>query len=146
MSELKQVCSKGQALVEFSLVSFMLCIVFLAVVEMARMILVSTAVANAARAGARYAIVHGSSRAVGNCTTCASGTGSLSQVTTVIDNLAVAGALTIGKLVVTVTYPGSSNAPGQLVSVTVAYPYNPLTSYLPLSVWLGSTTEGVIEF
>jgi hypothetical protein len=111
------------------------------------MILVYTAVANAARAGARYAIVHGSSRATGTGTQYASGpSNNPTQVLTVINDFARAGALTTGKLVITVTYPRSSNAPGQLVDVTVVYPYDPLTSYIPFSVRLGSKTEGVIEY
>lgn len=143
----KQTRSTGQSLVEFSIVSFTLCIMFLAVVEMARMILVYTAVANAARAGARYATVHGSSRATGSGTSNASGpSNNPAQVVTVIDNFASAGALTLSRLVITVNYPGSSNAPGQLVTVTVVYPYDPLTSYIPFSVRLGSTTQGVISF
>jgi hypothetical protein len=45
-----------------------------------------------------------------------------------------------------VAYPGASNAPGQLVSVTVIYPYDPLTSYFPFRVRLGSMSQGVIAF
>ena len=53
----------------------MLCIVTLSVVEMGRMVLVYNTVANAAGTGARYAIVHGSSRAAGGGATNASGPG-----------------------------------------------------------------------
>ena len=56
---------RGQSLVEFSIVSLMVCILALAAVEIGRVILVYTTVANAARAGVRYAVVHGSSRAAG---------------------------------------------------------------------------------
>jgi len=105
------------------------------------------AVANAARAGARYAIVHGNSRAAGAGSTNASGpSNNPAQVLTVITTFASAGLLTTSRLVITVAYPGSSNAPGQLVNVTVKYPYDPLTTWLPLRVNLGSTTEGVIAF
>jgi Flp pilus assembly protein TadG len=133
--------------VEFSLVTFMVCMLVMGVVEMGRMILVYTTVANAARAGARYAIVHGSSRAAGAGSTNASGpSNNPAQVLKVITNFAGAGMLTTSRLVITVAYPGSSNAPGQLVSVTVKYPYDPLTTWLPLRVNLGSTTQGVIAF
>jgi Flp pilus assembly protein TadG len=144
---LRQARSAGQSLVEFGLVTFMLCMLVLAVVEMGRMVLVYTTVANAARAGARYAIVHGSSRAAGAGSANASGPSSNpAQVVTVVTNFASAGLLTTGRLVITVAYPGSSNAPGQLVNVTVSYPYDPLTTWLPFRVNLGSTTEGVIAF
>lgn len=137
----------GQSMVEFSLVCFMLGIVMLGVIEIGRMMLVYTAVANAARAGARYAIVHGSSRTSGAGMSNASGPGkNPSQVVSVVTDFAAAGALNTARLVVAVTYPGGSNAPGQLVSVTAKYPYDPLTSWLSLTVTLGSTTEGVIVF
>lgn len=147
MSELKRPRARGQSLVEFSLVSFMLCAVFLAVAEMSRMILVAAAVANAARAGERYAMVHGSSRGTGTGSQYASGpSNNPAPVLTVINDFARAGALTTSRLAITVTYPGASNAPGQLVDISVVYPYDPLTSYIPFSVRLGSNTEGVIEY
>ena len=137
----------GQSLVEFSIVSLMVCILTLAAVEIGRMILVYTTVANAARAGVRYAVVHGSSRSAGAASSNASGPSSNpAQVLTVIEDFASAGLLTTSRLAITVTYPGASNAPGQLVNVTVSYPYDPLTTWLPLGVNLGSTTQGVIVF
>jgi Flp pilus assembly protein TadG len=137
----------GQSLVEFSIVCFMLCILTLAVVEMGRMVLVYATVANAARVGARYAVVHGSSRSAGSGASNASGpSNNPAQILNVVTNFASAGILTTSRLVITVTYPGSSNAPGQLVDVTVSYPYDPLTTFLPFRVNMGSTTQGVIAF
>ena len=142
-----RVYSAGQSLVEFSLVSFMLCMLVLGVFEMGRVVLVYTTVANAARAGARYATVHGSSRAAGAGSANASGPSSNpAQVVTVVKNFASAGLLTTSRLVITVAYPGASNAPGQLVNVTVKYPYDPLSRWLPFQVNLGSTTQEVIVF
>lgn len=139
--------SAGQSMVEFSLVCFMLGIVLLAVIEIGRTMLVYTTVANAAGAGARYAIVHGSSRPAGAGMSDASGPGNNpAQVISLVTDFAAAGALNTSRLVVTVTYPGGSNAPGQLISVTAKYPYDPFTTWLSLGVTLGSTTEGVIVF
>jgi Flp pilus assembly protein TadG len=139
--------TRGQALVEFSLSSVMLCLIVLAVFEMGRMMLVYTTVANAARCGARYATLHGSSRTAGAGSSNASGPSSNpAQVVTVVTDFASAGMLTLSKLVITVAYPGASNAPGQLVNVTVKYPYDPLTTWLPFQVNLGSTTQGIIAF
>lgn len=138
---------RGQALVEFSIVCVMLYLMVFSVVEMGRMVLVYVTVANSARVGARYAVVHGNSRTTGTGTSNASGpAANPAQVVTVIKNFASAGLLTTSRLVITVNYPGASNAPGQLVNVTVVYPYDPLTTWLPLRVRLGSTTEGVITF
>jgi Flp pilus assembly protein TadG len=137
----------GQSLVEFSLVSVTTVIMLLFVVEMGRMLLVYTTVANAARAGLRYAIVHGSTRAAGATIYSASGPASNpAQVVTVVRNFASAGLLTTSLLVINVTYPGASNAPGQYVNITVVYPYNPLTTYFSKTLRLGSATQGVIVF
>jgi Flp pilus assembly protein TadG len=137
----------GQSLIEFSLVCVMLSLLVLGVLETGRMVLVYTTVANAARAGARYATVHGSSRTAGAALTNASGpSANPAQVLTVIKNFASAGPLTTSRLIIAVSYPGSSNAPGQLVTVSVIYPYDPLTTWLHWSARLGSTTQGVITF
>jgi len=136
----------GQVLVEFTLVAFLSLILLLSIVEISRMALVYTTVANAARAGARYSIVHGGTR-TGSGVDGPSGPGANPpQVLTVIRNFASAGLLTTGSLVIAVSYPGASNAPGQLVSVSVIYPYDPLTSYFPFRVRLGSMSQGVIAF
>jgi hypothetical protein len=95
----------------------------------------------------RYAIVHGSSRSTGSAQNNASGPASNpAQVVTVIDNFAGTGALTISRLIVSVTYPGSSNAPGQAVNVSVVYPYDPLVTYFPATLRLGSASQGVILY
>ena len=138
---------RGQGLVEFSLVAVMTVLMLLFVVEMGRMLLVYTTVANAARAGVRYAIVHGSTRAVGAASNDASGPGSNpAQVVRVVKNFAGAGALTTSLLIINVTYPGGSNAPGQSVNITVVYPYNPLTTYFSKTLRLGSASQGIIIY
>ena len=138
--------SRGQVLVEFSLVVFLSVILLLSVVEISRMVLVSTTMANAARAGARYAIVHGGTRTGSGVDGPSGPAANPAQVVTVVQNFASAGLVSASILVITVNYPGASNAPGQPVSVTVIYPYEPLTSYFPFRVRLGSTSQGVIAF
>ena len=92
---------------EFTLVAFLTVLMLLFVAEMGRMLLVYTTVANAARAGLRYAIVHGSSRATGATVDDASGPGSNpAQVLTVITNFASGGLLKPGRLVVNVNLSG----------------------------------------
>ena len=137
----------GQTLVEFSLVAFLTSITMLFIVEVGRMLMVYAAVANAAHEGVRYAVVHGSSRTSGSGQTNASGPSSNpAQVVTVIDNFAGIAPLTIGRLVIDVTYPGASNAPGQPVNVTVVYPYDPLITFFPSTLRLGSASQGIILF
>jgi Flp pilus assembly protein TadG len=137
----------GQNLVEFSLISFMFIIVLFGVVEMGRMVLVYTTIANAARAGARYAIVHGGDR-TGSGVNGPSGPGSTTQIQTVVKNFASAGLLNTSNLTITVSYPNGNNYAGSKVDVTVSYTYDPLISYFNtiLNTVFGSTSEGVITF
>lgn len=135
---------KGSSIVEFSLVAFMLVIVLFAIVEMGRMVLVYTTMANAARAGARYAIVHG-----GDLSSGGSGPGAdPAAIVTVVKNFASMGLLNTDNLVVHVTYPSGSNLAGSPVVVTTSYVYDPLVSYFDsaLRVTLGSESDGVITF
>jgi len=138
---------EGANLVEFSLIALMFFVVLLGIVEMGRLVLVYTSVANASRAGARYAIVHGGTR-TGSGVTGPSGPGNTSQVETTVKNFASVGLLDTSRLTITVGYPNGSNTPGSLVSVTVTYPYDPFISYFSsiLSPTLGSTSEGVVTF
>ena len=134
-------------MVEFSVVAVLTAIMLLFVVEIGRTVLVYTTVANAARAGVRYASVHGSSRSAGATVDSASGPGNdPAQVVTVVKNFASAGLLTTSRLVVHVTYPGGSNAPGQYVTVSAVYPYDPLTTYFSKTLRLGSASQGIIVF
>jgi Flp pilus assembly protein TadG len=101
---------RGSTLIEFTLITFMLVIVLLGVVEMGRMVLVYTTIANAAREGARYAIVHGADQKVspsgpGSPCTCP-------DVQTVVKNFASAGLLNTDSLTITVSYPDGSNTAG----------------------------------
>lgn len=141
----------GATMVEFSLVAVMFIIVLLGVVEMARMVLVYTTMANAARAGARYAIVHGANR-TGSGADGPSGPGcgpsSCTQINTVVKNYAGVGLLNSNNVTVTVSYPNTSNAVGSLVTVSVSYTYDPLIGYFRTLVNknLSSSSQGVIVF
>ncbi|MBS1798687.1 MAG: pilus assembly protein [Acidobacteria bacterium] len=141
---------EGSALVEFSLISFMFIMVLFGVVELSRMVIVYTTIANASRAGARYAIVHGYYR-TGAGSTGPSGPGSTTQVETVVKNFAGAGLLDTTRLTITVSYPGSGtplNGPGQPVTVKVTYPYDAIVPFFSalFGPTMGSTSEGVIMF
>jgi Flp pilus assembly protein TadG len=137
----------GQTLVEFGLVAFMLVMLLLGVFEIGRMILVYTTVANASRAGARYAIVHGSDNLA-----------SSSDIQTVVKNFLRAAPLdtTRAGLSIDVSYcddpactaiDAACTKPGCTVKVTTAYPYDPFITYFPWpAINLRSTNRGVITF
>lgn len=135
---------RGAGLIEFALVALQLMLVLLSLLEFGRMVLVSTSVANAARTGVRYAIVHGSTR-TGTGVDGPSSSGSTTNVSDNVKYYAGAGLLDPARLTVTVAYPDGNNNPGSRVRVTLNYPYDPFT-VLPLRVNLASTSEGVISF
>jgi Flp pilus assembly protein TadG len=137
---------EGGSLVEFGLIAVMFIVVLLGVVDVGRLVLVYTTIANAARAGARYAVVNGSDQTVspsgpGNPCTC-------TQIKTIVKDFASAGALNVNNLTITVSYPDGTNAPGSRVTVKVAYTYDPLVSYYNsiLNTNLLSSSQGVITY
>jgi Flp pilus assembly protein TadG len=137
---------RGANLIEFALVALLLCLLLLVFVDFGRMLLVYNSVANAARAGVRYAIVHGANRTGGG----ADGTSDCTdhtEVDKVVKNFANSAPLYRTRLTVTVEYlDGCSNAVGSLVQVTADYPYDPLLGYFPLSFTLRGRSQGRIAF
>ena len=129
----------GQNLVEFSVVAFLSVMVILGVFEMCRMALVYTTLANGARVGVRYATVHGTDSPPAT------------SVQSVVNTYLQAATVNTTNASVSVNYPDATGGvtckdPGCHVTVTVSYPYDPFTSYFPLSVNLWSTSQGVITF
>jgi len=139
----------GQSLIEFALSGLFLVTLLLGVVEIGRLVLVYTTVANAARAGARYAIVHGSDSLA-----------TTAQVQTVVKNFLSAAPMNTAAAGLSINITCSSDAgttyaactvanakPGCRVKVSVNYPYDPFLRYFPWgTINLGSTTQGVITF
>lgn len=144
MRSRKRVHQRGSSIVEFALVAVQLMLVLLSLLELSRMVLVTTAVANAARTGIRYGIVHGATRS-GAGADGPSGPGQTTQIENNIRYYAGAGLVNTSRLSITVNYPDGNNAPGSRIRITIGYPYDPFT-VLPLGVNLGSTSEGVISF
>lgn len=154
-SQRRKPSQRGSTIIEFAFIALLLMIVILAGIEFDRMVLVYTTVANSAKVGVRYAIVHGNNRTgVGDP---ASGPGdNPDPVYNVIRNFASAGVLNVAALPkancadnnapgVCITYPNGTNSTGSPVRVRVIYPYDPFVA-LPLSVNLRSTAEGIIMF
>jgi len=132
------------------MVGLMLAMVIFTLMEFNRMLLVTTAIADSTRAGMRYAVVHGSETGRAAATT--------DDVKTVIKNYASTGILDSSRLTITIAYsacdtdPGSGCSvspylsPGSKVDIRTVYPYDPFTTYFPLSVSLSSTSQGVITY
>ena len=91
---------RGQTLVEFSVSVFMFVMLLIGVVEICRIILVYTTIANAARAGVRYAIVHGTHNPPAT------------SVATIVNNYLGPGSVNTGTATVNVEYPGTPGCAG----------------------------------
>ena len=134
---------RGQSLVEFALCTVLLVALIFAVLEFGRMMLVYTTIANGARIGARYAIVHGSDNSA-----------TVTQIKTAVNGYLKAGTINTAKATVLPKYPGKPDGtssgctdPGCLVTVKVTYQYDLLTHYFPLgSITFTSSSEGVITW
>jgi Flp pilus assembly protein TadG len=148
---------RGSGLIEFAIVGLLLCLLLLVFVEFGRIILVYNSVNHSARAGTRYAIVHGANRAGGSGVDGQSGPGNTVQVENVVRNFASTAPLDPSRLIVAVTYPaissacgtadnGGSNVIGSIVQVAVTYPYDPFLGYFPLSFNLRGCSQGRIAF
>ena len=139
--------NRGQALVEFAIGTIMLLMLLFGVIEIARIFLVYTTLTNAAREGARWAITNSTPPAP--ATTPTAGT-IRTGVQTVVKDFLAHGTVNInsGSLAITTTFPssGGGTTPGNLVQVTVSYPYDVLISYYPINVTLAGTSQGVITW
>jgi Flp pilus assembly protein TadG len=133
---------QGGTLIEFSVALLLVFTVLFGVFETGRLLFTFATLAEAARAGVRYAIVHGADR-TGSGVNGPSSPSDYSQVTLVVQNLASAAGLSLAAP--TVTYGANPPVPGTSVTVTVSYTFTPVSALLSsLGVTLGSTTQGTI--
>jgi len=123
---------RGAALVELALAMPFLLLMLFGLMEFAVAFWVRHTVTHAAREGARFAIVRGSDNA------------------SPADDAAVAtyvrSRVPLESVQVTTTWP-TTKAPGAVVRVRVAYPYQPLTGFNVIGpVTIASTSEMVISY
>ena len=126
---------RGQAMVEFALVAPTFFLVLFSIIEFGRYVYTVQILNEAAREGARYAIVHGSE------SLCPSGP--MPGVTAInpcdpsgqnVKNLVVKDAVGVAgmaPIAATVTWP-IDNARGHTVTVTVSYQFRALIPIVPL--------------
>jgi Flp pilus assembly protein TadG len=153
---------RGSTLVEFSISVFLLLMIMFGVIELQRMLFVYNTIADSARAGVRYAIVHGfyASPASGPANND-------TNVINVVKTFAGASLLDTSKLGsgacpipasggICVKYAPSlgstgttaTNTPGSLVTVSVSYPYDPFVGWFSslLGVNLTATSQGAVVY
>jgi Flp pilus assembly protein TadG len=143
-------CQSGQAMVEFMLSTIFLVFLVVAILEVAAFIYTYSVLANAAKEGVRYAIVHGANSANASGL---SGTSGASHCTTASTNAVVSqvrsfAAFSLHKtstVTVNVCYPANNDKLSSLVQVTVSYPYQPFFFKWP-SVAVFANAAGRIVF
>ncbi len=121
---------RGSALVEFAIASTVALTMIFGIIDFGRGLYTYHLVANAARAGSRYAMVRGSTCAVAGCPVTSG------QVQTYVRGLAP--GIDTSSLTVVATWPGgatclgaSTAGPGCPVTVTVTYPFKFMVPLLP---------------
>lgn len=134
--------ARGSTLVEFALtIVFVLVLVFYAW-EVIMMVYTYNVMADAAKAGVRYAIVHGTGNTVLCTAPCTGACGTRTAcVQNVVQDYARYSFHDISHITITVTYPDGSAQPPNRVRVVVAYPYQP---YLSLG-WTPPTIHAAAE-
>jgi Flp pilus assembly protein TadG len=151
--------TRGQAQVEFALVIVFLMILILSMLELLTLMHTYNVLADAAKEGLRYAIVHGNknSTASGPTCPCADIDGPAAPPGTVpgygsgygvVKTYAQYSLHDMTGLTVTVTYPDTANPPANKVpnrvQVVVAYPYRPFFNLGWPTVTVNSAAEGRI--
>lgn len=132
---------RGQSTLEFGLSSLLLLLLMFGVFEMSRMLLIFTTVNNAARAGARFAIVHG-----------ADNPPATNQIQTLVKGYLSAAPMNTANPNLVITVSGAGGTVGSTVSVSVTYPYDPFIGFYTKffgstnSFNISSTTTGVITW
>ena len=129
----------GNTLLEFAFIAVVLFLVLFASLEFDRMLFVYTNLADAAKAGVRYATVRGNNRTSGSL--------SSADTTEIQEHVkSYVQAADKSKLTVNVTYIDGGNSTGQRIGIVVQYDYDPWVA-LPISgVKLSATSRGVITW
>jgi Flp pilus assembly protein TadG len=145
--------SKGQAQVEFALTVVFVMLLILASLEMIVLIYTYSVLADAAKEGVRYAIVHGADVSGGSGPTCPCAAIDGAAGTGVVKTYAQYSLHDTSNMAVTVDYnPGGNNGaqacnkPPCLVRVTVSYPYQPFFGLGWPTVTLNAAAEGRVVF
>lgn len=127
--------SRAQALVEFAIVAPIFFLLLFAIIDFGRYVYYVQIINNAAREGARYAIVHGDN---GIPSTGPPDDATGAEVKNTVRNYLV-GVVDAGALTITPTWPQGNNLRGSLVTVQIDYLFRSVIPLVPLP---GVTVRG----
>ncbi len=141
----------GQGIVEFALTIVFVMLLILGVIELIVMVYTYNVLADAAKEGVRYAIVHGTGIGATNCSgpggsgvSCADS--GAANVKAVVNKYAAYSFHNSAAMTVTPTYPDSSSVAPNRVRVTVTYVYQPIFGLGWPTVTVNAAAEGRIAF
>jgi len=141
----------GQSTVEFALTIVFTMVVIFGAIEMTLMIYTYNILADAAKEGVRYAIVHGTGMGASNCSgpggagvTCTDSTGT--NIQSAVNNYTRLSFHDNTAMVVTPSFPDSSSVAPSRVRVTVSYVYQPFLNLGWATMTVNAAAEGRIVF
>jgi Flp pilus assembly protein TadG len=135
----------GQAAVEFALIIVFLMVFLLSFIEITALLYTYSVLADSAKEGVRYGVVHGSlsSTCNGPGTGCDAGA---AGVKAAVNAYATGSLNNTAGMTVTPTYPDGTSTPSSRVRVVVSYPYQPLFGLGWPTVTVNAASEGRITF
>ena len=139
----------GQAQVEFLLSVLFVLIIVVGIVEMVFFMYTYTVLADAAKEGVRYAIVHGCDLNAATCSgtcspACTDTTGT--NVGNYAKNFLGASLHDTSAMTVSVSYPSGNSQPLSPVRVEISYPYQPFFGLGWPTVTVRAAAEGRIFY
>jgi Flp pilus assembly protein TadG len=143
----------GQAIVEFALMAVFLILLIVAFIEMVMLLYTYNVLADSAKEGVRFAIVHGATNSSPTGPTCPCSSIDGAPGTGVVKTYAQYSLHSTSNMTVAVSYnPGGANGASAcnkapcLVRVTVSYPYQPFFGLGWPTVNVNAAAEGRIVF
>lgn len=141
--------SRGQAQMEFVLSALLVVMFIFGMLEMVLLVYTYNVLADSAKEGVRYAIVHGTDSATcsgpgGGGVSCTDSSGA--NVTATVQQYAQYSFHSTSSMTVTVSYPDSSSAPPSRVQVHISYPYQPFFGMGWPTVTVNAAAAGRIVF
>lgn len=136
----------GSALVETSLAVLLSFPLILVVFETCAFCYTQALIGDAARAGVRYAIVHGtdSSSCSGPSTGCSDLTGA--NIVSMVHTYAGSLMSRLSTAIVNPSWPDGSSAPPSRVLVTISYTYSPIFANVGGPITMTASAEGRIVY
>jgi hypothetical protein len=141
--------SRGQAQFEFVLSILFIMLFIFGMLELVLLVYTYNVLADSAKEGVRYAVVHGTDSL--SCSgpgssevTCLDSSGANVQST--VTQYAQYSFHSTSSMTITVTYPDSSSAPASRVQVHISYPYQPFFGLGWPTVSVNAAAAGRIIF